>query len=66
MSEMEKQAQPAAAGAQEAGGSLLDEIVLTTKVKPTDESFAVAKRGLEAFIKELVRPGVTLPGSTSR
>ena len=61
MSEMENQAQAASGQAQEAGGSLLDEIVLTTKVKPTDESYAVAKRGLEAFIKELVRPGVTTP-----
>jgi len=34
--------------------SLLDSIISTTKYKPTDESYAVAKRGLEAFIRELV------------
>ena len=34
--------------------SLLDSIISTTKYKPTDESYAVARRGLEAFIKELV------------
>ncbi len=40
----------------EAGGSILDEIVQTTKYKPTDESYAIAKRGLAAFIAELARP----------
>ncbi len=57
MAEMENEQQAAQAQTQEAGGSILDEIVQTTKYKPTDESYAVAKRGLEAFIRELVRPG---------
>ncbi len=35
-------------------GSILDSIVSTTKYKPSDESYSIAKRGLEAFIKELV------------
>ncbi|MFN8548924.1 MAG: type VI secretion system contractile sheath large subunit [Candidatus Eisenbacteria bacterium] len=53
--EQEKQAQ---AGETVHADSLLDEIIAgTTKYKPEDESFAIAKRGLEAFMKELVRPG---------
>lgn len=56
MAEQEKERQAAGGETVEAGGSLLDEIVATTNVKPSDETFGVAKRGLEAFIKELVRP----------
>ena len=55
MAEQEREAQ-AAAGETVEGGSLLDEIVSTTKVRPTDDAYGVAKRGLEAFIRELVRP----------
>src|SRR5580765_4541225 len=55
MAEQEREAQ-AAAGETVEGGSLLDEIVSTTKVKPSDDSYNVAKRGLQAFIRELVRP----------
>ncbi len=54
MTEQEREQQ--AGGTVEAGESILDQIVATTKVSPKDESFAIAKRGLEAFIKELVRP----------
>ena len=31
-------------------GSLLEEIVQATKLKPTDESYSLAKKGIEAFI----------------
>jgi type VI secretion system protein ImpC len=57
MADQEMEKQGAEAEAVEAEGSILDQIVQTTKYKPTDESYAIAKRGLEAFIKELVRPG---------
>ena len=53
--DQEKQAQ---AGETVHADSLLDEIIAgTTKYKPEDESYAIAKRGLQAFMKELVRPG---------
>jgi type VI secretion system protein ImpC len=56
MEEQQRRTQPAGGEAVEAGESILDQIVQTTKVKPGDESYAVARRGLEAFIRELVRP----------
>jgi NitT/TauT family transport system permease protein len=38
------------------GPSLLDEIMQQTKLSPSDESYAVARRGVEAFIGELLAP----------
>lgn len=38
------------------GGSLIDEILSETKLKPTDEGYEIAKRGIQAFIAELVQP----------
>jgi hypothetical protein len=37
-------------------GSLLDEIMAQTRLAPNDESYAVARRGVEAFIAELLEP----------
>lgn len=56
--EMEKAAAPEAATAAE--GSLLDEIVDATRLKPADEGYAVAKRGVEALLAQLVVPGRTV------
>src|SRR5262245_38526567 len=38
------------------GGSLLDEILAETKMAPGDEGYEVAKRGVQAFISELIAP----------
>ena len=59
MTEQEREQQAAPAGETvEAGESILDQIAsLTTKEGRQSESYTVAKRGLEAFIKELVSPG---------
>jgi len=38
------------------GGSLLEEILAETKMTPGDEGYEVAKRGVQAFISELVAP----------
>jgi type VI secretion system protein ImpC len=38
------------------GGSLLDEILAETKMAPGDEGYEVAKRGVQAFIAELIAP----------
>ena len=40
-------------------GSLLDSILNETRMKPTDEGFDVAKRGVEAFIGELLSSNTT-------
>jgi type VI secretion system protein ImpC len=37
--------------------SLLDEIVTATRIKPKDEGYSLAKRGVEALITQLVEPG---------
>jgi type VI secretion system protein ImpC len=37
--------------------SLLDEIVTATKLKPADEGYAIAKKGIEALLGQLVEPG---------
>jgi type VI secretion system protein ImpC len=52
--ESKNQPQPQAPGA--AGGSLLDEILAETKIKPTDEGYEVAKKGITAFITEMLAP----------
>ena len=38
------------------GGSLLEEILAETKMTPGDEGYEVAKRGVQAFISELIQP----------
>ena len=48
----EQQAQPQAA----AGGSLLDEILSESRIKPTDEGYDVARQGVAAFIAEMLAP----------
>src|SRR5260370_31290821 len=45
-----------AAGAQTAQGSLIDEILSETKISPKDEAYQVARRGVEAFIADLLAP----------
>lgn len=52
--EREKQAE--AAKTEEAEASLLDTILHETKLKPSEEGYSVAKRGVEAFIAELLSP----------
>ncbi|MEJ2691649.1 MAG: type VI secretion system contractile sheath large subunit [Candidatus Thiodiazotropha sp.] len=37
-------------------GSLLDQIMQETRMKPSDEGYNVAKRGVEAFISQLLEP----------
>ena len=37
--------------------SLLDEIAQATKLKPSDEAYSLAKKGIEALISQLLEPG---------
>ncbi len=53
----EEQQVPETAVEEEEAPSLLDEILQETKLKPSDEAYAVAKKGVEALISELVTPG---------
>jgi type VI secretion system protein ImpC len=55
MAETEDKRDPSSKETTEAEANVLDEIISTTKYKPSDESYFIAKRGLEAFMKELVR-----------
>ena len=53
MSELEQKG----GGAPAAGeASLLDEILAETKLKPSDEGYEVARRGVQAFITEMLAP----------
>jgi type VI secretion system protein ImpC len=54
MSEAETKTGGAPAVAGE--GSLLDEILSETKIKPSDEGYEVARRGVQAFIAEMLAP----------
>ncbi|HDM76121.1 MAG TPA: type VI secretion system contractile sheath large subunit [Deltaproteobacteria bacterium] len=55
--ERQEQQAPEAAVEEAEAPSLLDEILQETKLKPSDEAYAVAKKGIEALISELVTPG---------
>src|SRR5436190_1759902 len=48
MADAQEQAKPAGGAAAE--GSILDEIMVQTKLKPTDEGYDVAKKGVQASI----------------
>ncbi|MBL9039468.1 MAG: type VI secretion system contractile sheath large subunit [Archangium sp.] len=52
MSAEEQKAAPAAAGAAE--GSLLDEILTETKMKKTDDAYDITRRGVQAFIADML------------
>jgi type VI secretion system protein ImpC len=58
MAEEREQEQPMATAEDIAEApSLLDEIVTATKLKPKDEGYAVAKKGVEALLAQLIEPG---------
>uniref|UniRef100_UPI004056FF92 type VI secretion system contractile sheath large subunit n=1 Tax=Candidatus Electrothrix sp. TaxID=2170559 RepID=UPI004056FF92 len=42
---------------KEESSSLLDEIVLATKMSPGDEGYEITKQGVQAFIDALLQPG---------
>ncbi len=53
----ERQQQEQAAEQTSEAPSLLDDIVTATRLKPADEGYAIAKRGVQALIANLVEPG---------
>lgn len=42
--------------ANEPSGSLLDQVLAETKLRPQDEGYDIARRGVAAFIGEMLRP----------
>src|SRR4051812_39601747 len=56
MADAQEQSKAAAGAAEAAGGSLLDEIMVQTKLKPSDEGYDAAKKGVQAFIAQLLAP----------
>ncbi len=48
-------------GATESGGSMLDAILAESNIKQTDEGYDVARRGLEAFVRNLIDKRGQLP-----
>ncbi len=56
MAEEKKQEAPVQEATAKEEGSILDEIVQATKLKPEDEGYEVTKRGIQAFIDELLKP----------
>jgi len=57
MAEEQKQDAAGAETTTEEQTSLLDDIVQATKLKPSDESYGLAKKGVEALIAQLIEPG---------
>jgi type VI secretion system protein ImpC len=55
MAETEQQQAAAAQPAAAVEGSLLDQIMTETKMKPTEDGYAVAKHGVEILIAELAK-----------
>ena len=53
MSDLETQS---AGAASAEGGSLLDQIMQETRIKPSDDGYETAKKGVEAFIGDLLEP----------
>ena len=52
---MDQQKQTEAAAASE--GSLLDQIMQQTSLAPSDEGYSLARKGVEAFVAEIVKGG---------
>jgi type VI secretion system protein ImpC len=52
----EKQGKESVAQIEEQEGSLLEQILQETKMKPSEEGYAIAKQGVSAFIAELLAP----------
>ena len=50
------QAQEAAKPLEQAEGSLIDQLIESTRVRPDDDAYSMTRQGLEAFVAELLEP----------
>lgn len=57
MAEEQEQLAPEGEQVVEESVSLLEEITQATKLKPADEAYGMAKKGVEALIAQLIEPG---------
>ncbi len=54
---MSEEAKKEESGAAASGGSLLDELLMTSKVRPGGESYDITKQGIQTFVSSLLEPG---------
>ncbi|UOD50076.1 type VI secretion system contractile sheath large subunit [Orrella daihaiensis] len=54
---MSEEAKKEESGGAAASGSLLDELLMTSKVRPGGESYDITKQGIQTFISSLLEPG---------
>ncbi len=54
---MNEEAKKEESGSAAASGSLLDELLMTSKVRPGGESYDITKQGIQTFISSLLEPG---------
>ena len=52
----QQSSQPAAASAAPSSPGLLDQLVESARIKPTDDAYSITKQGLQAFITQLLEP----------
>lgn len=52
----QQSSQPAAASAAASSPGLLDQLVESARIKPTDDAYSITKQGLQAFITQLLEP----------
>ncbi|NGR07750.1 type VI secretion system contractile sheath large subunit [bacterium SGD-2] len=50
------QVQESAKPAEQAEGSLIDQLIESTRVRPDDDAYSMTRQGLEAFVAELLEP----------
>lgn len=56
MTEKQQEAQQSEATETSTQGTLLDEIVQATNLRPTDDGYQLTKQGVQAFIDQLLKP----------
>jgi type VI secretion system protein ImpC len=54
---MSEEAKKEESGAAASSGSLLDELLMSSKVRPGGESYDITKQGIQTFITSLLEPG---------
>ena len=61
MTERQGKAGPPAAATTTEATSIIDDILSETQLKPTDEGYDVTRKGIQAFLTELLAPAPSHP-----
>ncbi len=56
MADTNKQTEAAPGAAEEAGGSLLDQLVESARIKQGDDAYSITRHGIQAFVSQLLEP----------